>query len=75
MGKIIHPEEVSISTVSVIILLASIAVKLYMYAYNRSVGKKIDSASMKATAIDSISDVCATTVVLGAICTGLFYKP
>lgn len=72
VGKIIHPEEVSISTVSVIILLASIAVKLYMYAYNRSVGNKIDSASMKATAIDSISDVCATTVVLGASVLGYF---
>ena len=46
------------------ILLASIAVKLYMYRYNRAVGKKIDSAAMAATAADSLSDTAATAAVL-----------
>ena len=47
-----------------VILVASIAVKLYMGFYNRGVGKKIDSLSLKATAVDSFSDSIATTVVL-----------
>ena len=64
--QILHPEAVAFSMVSVGILAASILVKLYMCAYNRAVGKRIRSASMVATATDSLSDVCATAVVLAA---------
>ena len=46
------------------ILIASILVKLYMAYYNRAIGKKLDSAAMKAVATDSLSDTAATTVVL-----------
>ena len=70
--KIRNPEEVTLSVLTVAILAASIAVKLYMSAYNRSVGKKIDSAAMAATATDSLSDVCATSVVLAATLVGHF---
>lgn len=62
--KIIHPELPEFSVISVIILLASILVKVYMAFYNKSVGKKIDSAAMSATAKDSLSDTISTTVVL-----------
>lgn len=62
--KIITPEEVSTSAVTYAILIVSILVKLYMAFYNRSVGKKINSVAMEATATDSISDCIATTVVL-----------
>lgn len=65
--KMIHPEPVDTSTLAIVILAASIAVKLYMAFYNYRIGKKIDSAAMKATAIDSLSDSVATTVVLAAI--------
>ena len=64
--QILHPEAVEFSLVSVGILAVSILVKLYMCVYNRSIGKKIRSASMVATATDSLSDVCATAVVLAA---------
>jgi divalent metal cation (Fe/Co/Zn/Cd) transporter len=47
-------------------------VKIYMAAYNTGIGKKIDSAAMHATAIDSLSDTCATTVVLIATLVGHF---
>ena len=40
-SKILHPEEVTFSIVAIVILAASIAVKLYMGIYNRNVGKKI----------------------------------
>lgn len=62
--KILHPEPVAAGTLSMAILVASIAVKLYMCLYNRSIGKKIGSEAMKATAMDSLSDSAATTAVL-----------
>ena len=64
IGKIIHPEEVKISVLTFVFLALSILIKLYMFAYNMIYGKKISSTAMKATAIDSISDTIATTVVL-----------
>lgn len=62
--KIRTPEPVETGAVSVAILVVSICVKMYMCFYNRSVGKKIDSEAMKATAMDSLSDSVATTAVL-----------
>lgn len=66
IGKILHPEETEFTVLIAVILIASILVKLYMAYYNRSVGKKLDSAAMKAVATDSLSDMVATTVVLFA---------
>ncbi|MCD7865275.1 MAG: cation diffusion facilitator family transporter [Clostridiales bacterium] len=68
--KIINPEEVEYSTLALVILVISIAVKLYMCFYNRSIGKKVDSAAMRATATDSLSDSIATCVVLIAAIIG-----
>jgi cation diffusion facilitator family transporter len=64
MVKIITPSPVETSTISIIILMVSIGVKVYMSIYNTRIGKKIDSAAMKATATDSLSDSIATSVVL-----------
>ncbi|MCI8509082.1 MAG: cation transporter [Lachnospiraceae bacterium] len=65
--KIIYPEPVDTSILAMGILAVSIAVKFYMAFYNHRVGKKIDSAAMKATAMDSLSDSVATSVVLAAM--------
>ena len=62
--KILHPEEIASSPLVLGILALSVAVKLYMFYYNRTIGKKINSAAMSATAVDSLSDVVATTAVL-----------
>ena len=70
VNKIMHPEETEFSVLVLVILLASILVKLYMAYYNKSIGKKIDSAAMRATATDSLSDTCATLVVLIATLVG-----
>lgn len=64
VGKILHPEPVETGVLPVMILLVSICVKLYMFLYNRSIGKKIESEAMKATATDSLSDSVATSAVL-----------
>ena len=64
--KIMDPQPVDTSLLPMLILAASIIVKLYMYFYNRKYGRLLDSQSMLATATDSISDAVATTVVLAA---------
>ena len=62
--KIITPEPVEFSIVAVIILVCSIAVKGYMALYNFTIGKKIGSSAMRATAQDSLNDTIATAAVL-----------
>lgn len=62
--KIMAPEPVEAGVLPVVILLVSIAVKMYMCFYNRTVGRRISSEAMKATAMDSLSDSIATTAVL-----------
>lgn len=64
--KIISPSEIDSSPVALIILAASVLIKGYMFFYNRSIGKKINSTGMKATALDCIGDAIATLVVLAA---------
>lgn len=63
-SKIIHPEETQFSMLIIVILAVSILVKVYMSIYNRMIGNKINSAAMKATAEDSLSDTIATSAVL-----------
>ena len=72
VGKIIHPEETSFSLVVVLILLLSILGKCYMAFYNFRVGKKIDSATLRATGTDSLSDTISTIVVLVSAIVGHF---
>ncbi len=62
--RIFKPGALTLSPLILVILAVSILVKGYMALYNYRMGKKLDSAAMKATATDSISDVLATTVVL-----------
>lgn len=64
VSKILHPTDVESSTLTFIILIISILIKLYMAFYNHTIGKKIGSVAMKATATDSVSDCIATSVVL-----------
>ncbi len=51
---------------TIIILGVSILIKLWMFFFNRKVGKKIDSAALLATAKDSINDVVTTSAILMA---------
>ena len=62
--KLINPTAVEFSAVAMVILGVSVLVKLYMYLYNRSIAKKINSVSVKATAKDSLNDCIATFVVV-----------
>jgi len=74
--KIIKPEEVTLSTISILLLVISVAVKLWMFSYNRYIGKIINSGINKATAQDSLNDAIATTAVLAGTLIGrLFLFP
>ena len=66
VGKLIEPSPVEFSWVSVGVLVASVAVKLWMMLFNTKIGKRIDSGALIATAADSRNDVISTTVVIVA---------
>ncbi|MBR5006815.1 MAG: cation transporter [Clostridia bacterium] len=70
---IIDPKPVALSVPLIVILAASILVKVWMFVYNRYLGKKIGSSLLEATARDSISDCFSTlAVIAGAILTMVF---
>ena len=72
LQKILHPEPVDSSPVVIAILCVSIAVKLYMFSYNRRLGRKLNSSAMEAISMDSLSDSAATLAVLIATLVGHF---
>ena len=66
--KIIHPEPVEFSWFVIVGLLLSILVKLWMGAFNRKLGRKIDSGTLRAAAQDSLNDCISTgATTLGII--------
>lgn len=65
--KVLHPETVDSSPIVIAILIISILIKGYMYYYNSKIGKMIQSSGMRAAALDSLSDCCATFAILTAI--------
>lgn len=67
IGKIREPGMMTFSLVSVVVLLLSIGVKLWMSVFNRKLGRKIDSKVMMATAADSMGDVVTTGATILSI--------
>ena len=67
IDKIIHPQELQFQFVSIVILFLSIGVKLWLGQFNRTLGSKIDSKVMLATAADSMGDVFTTFVTVLSI--------
>lgn len=64
ISKIKSPEAIRFQMVSVVILLLSICVKLWLGLFNRKLGKKIDSKVMIAVFTDSMGDVLTTTATI-----------
>ncbi|HIX64447.1 MAG TPA: cation diffusion facilitator family transporter [Candidatus Mediterraneibacter colneyensis] len=67
IGKIMSPEAMNFQAVSVVILLLSIAVKLWLGLFNRKLGEKIDSKVMMAVFTDSMGDVVTTGATVVSI--------
>ena len=66
VSKILAPEPVDFSPVVVLILVASIGVKLWLCLFNRRLGTRIHSTALLATSTDSRNDCIATAAVLAA---------
>lgn len=62
--KIFQPVFVEFSAATFVILLAAIAIKLWMFLFYRCLGNQIQSATLLAAAADSRNDVIATAAVL-----------
>lgn len=64
LEKVFSPEKVDMNPIMLGILALSMLVKVWMFLYNRYIGKLINSAVMRATAQDSINDVATTGAVV-----------
>ena len=64
LGSLLEPTAVQATPLSLAILIAAMAAKLWLFFFNRALGRAIGSQAMEATAADSLSDVASTGVVL-----------
>lgn len=62
--KIVNPSPTDFNSAVVCVLVLSILVKLWMMVFNRAIGRRINSTTLEATAVDSRNDVISTGVVL-----------
>lgn len=62
--KIISPSLPAVSAATIVLLVVAVLVKLWLFFFYRKIGNLIDSAAVKSTSIDSISDTVATSLVL-----------
>lgn len=74
LDKILHPSPVEFSWVSMGILFLSVLVKIWMCLFNRTLGRRVNSTAMLATATDSLSDAAATGTVLLGLLAGRFLE-
>ena len=72
IDKILHPDPLEFSCLTIIILVAAILIKLWQSMFNRSIGRKIRSVTLMATAADSRNDVISTSAVLISVIVGKF---
>lgn len=67
IGKIRQPETMTYSLMSVVLLLLSVGVKLWLGVFNRKLGKRIQSTVMMAAAADCLGDVATTSATVASI--------
>ena len=67
LNKILNPESMSFKWISIVILSLSVAVKLWLSLFNRTLGKRINSKVMLATSADAMGDVVTTSATMLSI--------
>ena len=72
VSKIFSPQPVTFSLPLLIILAASVLVKLWMASYNRWLSGQIGSGVLRATAVDSLVDAISTSIVVISIIAGRY---
>lgn len=73
-NKILNPEDVVFSYISVIVLGLSMCVKLWLSFFNRHIGRKVDSQVCLATSKDALGDVFVTGAALVALLVLKFFE-
>ncbi len=73
IGAIKNPEPLKTDFLTIVILSVSILVKFYMYFYNHSLSRKMNSVVMEATAKDSLNDTISTGVVLAVAVVNIIF--
>ncbi len=68
--KVLHPDPLQFSLVTVLILVLAIGIKVWQAMFNVRTGEEIQSATLKATGMDSRNDVISTSAVLISILVG-----
>lgn len=71
-NKIMNPTPVLFSLWVFVILSVNILIKIWMYSYNMVIYKTINSNINKATALDSLSDIVGTSIIMVAMILGLY---
>lgn len=72
--KIIAPSSTTFTTVTFVILILSMGVKLWMAVFYHNLGKRIQSTTLKAASIDSRNDIIASASVLLGCAIEYFFK-
>lgn len=70
--RIVNPKIVKFEIISFSILLISIFFKLWMSHFNKVLGEKINSSSLRATAADAMGDVLTTSIVVLSLVIGRY---
>ncbi|MDO5726031.1 MAG: cation diffusion facilitator family transporter [Tissierellia bacterium] len=71
---LLNPKQIEFSIISIILLLFTILIKVYMYRVYIEFSKKINSMPLKATALDALGDVFTTAIVVCGIVLSRFTK-
>lgn len=66
-GKVFHPEHMSFKWISILILLLSVGIKLWLSVFNKKLGRRINSKVMLATSADAMGDVVTTSATIFSI--------
>ncbi len=72
--KIITPEPIHFSFISVAVLVFGILLKAWMMLFNRKIGKAINSITILANVQDCLNDVIASSAVLISLLIGGFFS-
>lgn len=73
VGKIFSKEAAEYSTLTFVVLGVSVLVKLWLFKFNRYIGREIESSTILAASQDSLNDVVATcAVILSAMVSAIF---
>lgn len=54
--RILHPEPLKFTLITLIIMIVAIPLKIWLGYFNKSLGKLINSSTLKATGTDSLND-------------------